>query len=202
MRILPVLDLQHGVVVRGVGPTAIEAVQVDLTGYLRIRNGTAAAFPGARVSVVGTDEARQPPPKPFGLLALNPDTALTDRWLLPPAAEPLVPAVYPLQTEADIPAATAQSTSEAYSQVATWRSTAAPAVSGLFKGPWGVDVGADGRIYVADAALGAVHVLAADGTPLFLWQGGAGGLGQGQGADPRSGDPLCAAGRDQYRAAL
>jgi len=95
----------YRVVVRGVGPTAIEAVQVDLAGYLRIRNGTAAAFPGARVSVVGTDEARQPPPKPFGLLALNPDTALTDRWLLPPAAEPLVPAVYPLQAEADIPAA-------------------------------------------------------------------------------------------------
>ena len=95
----------YRVVVRGIGPTSIEAVQVDLMGYLRIRNGTAAAFPGARISVVGTDEARQPPPKPFGLLALNPDTALTDRWLLPPAAEPLVPAVYPLQTEADIPAA-------------------------------------------------------------------------------------------------
>jgi Mg-chelatase subunit ChlD len=83
-----------------------------------------------------------------------------------------------LAAAADIPAATAQSTSEAYSKVATWRSTAAPAVSGLFKGPWGVDVGADGRIYVADAALGAVHVLAADGTPLFLWDGGADGLGK------------------------
>jgi hypothetical protein len=80
----------YRVVVRGVGPTAIEAVQVDLAGYLRIRNGTAAAFPGARVSVVGTDEARQPPPKPFGLLALNPDTALTP-LAVAPAAEPLVP---------------------------------------------------------------------------------------------------------------
>ena len=95
----------YRVVVRGVGPTAIESVQVDLTGYLRIRNGTAAAFPGARVSVVGTDDAQQQQLKPFGLLDLNPDTALTDRWLLPPATEPLVPAVYPLQTEADIPAA-------------------------------------------------------------------------------------------------
>ena len=95
----------YRVVVRGIGPTSIEAVQVDFMGYLRIRNGTAAAYSGARVSVVGTDDAQEPPPKPFGLLALNPDTALTDRWLLPPAAEPLVPAVYPLQTEADIPAA-------------------------------------------------------------------------------------------------
>jgi hypothetical protein len=95
----------YRVVVRGIGPTSIEAVQVDLMGYLRIRNGTAAAFPGARVSVVGRDAARQPPPKPFGLLDLNPDTALTDRWLAPPAAAPLAPAEYPLQTEADIPAA-------------------------------------------------------------------------------------------------
>ena len=95
----------YRVVIRGIGPTSIEAVQIDLAGYLRIRNGTTAAFPRALVSVVGTDDALQPPPKPFGLLDLNPDTALTDLWLLPPAAEPLVPAVYPLQTEADIPPA-------------------------------------------------------------------------------------------------
>ena len=37
---------------------------------------------------------------------------------------------------------------------------ATPKVSGLFKGPWGVAIGADDRIYVADTALGAVHVLA------------------------------------------
>lgn len=99
----------YRVVVRGIGPTSIESVQVDLAGYLRIRNGTAAAFPGARVSVVGTDKALQPPPKPFGLLDLNPDTALTDLWLAPPATEPLVPAVYPLQTEAAIlPGGTAE----------------------------------------------------------------------------------------------
>ena len=95
----------YRVVVRGIGPTSIEAVQVDLAGYLRIRNGTAAAFPRARVSVVGSDATLQPPPKPFGLLDLNPDTALTDPWLRPPAPEPLVPAVYPLQTEANLPSA-------------------------------------------------------------------------------------------------
>lgn len=95
----------YRVVVHGIGPTSIEAVQIDLAGYLRIRNGTTTAFPRALVSVVGMDDALQPPPKPFGLLDLNPDTALTDLWLLPPAAEPLVPAVYPLQTEADIPPA-------------------------------------------------------------------------------------------------
>ena len=95
----------YRVVVRGIGPTSIEAVQVDLAGYLRIRNGTAAAFPHAQVSVVGTDEALQPPPKPFGLLDLNPDTPLTDPWLAPPATKPLVPAAYPLQTEADLPPA-------------------------------------------------------------------------------------------------
>ncbi|MGD9611335.1 MAG: hypothetical protein AB7V22_00350 [Kiritimatiellia bacterium] len=95
----------YRVVVRGIGPESIEAVQVDLAGYLRIRNGTAAAYPRARVSIVGTDEALQPPPKPFGLLDLNPDTALTDRWLMPTASAPLVPAVYPLQTEAAIPPA-------------------------------------------------------------------------------------------------
>ena len=95
----------YRVVVRGIGPESIEAVQVDLAGYLRIRNGTAATFPRARVSVVGADDALQPPPKPFGLLDLNPDTALTDRWLAPPANAPLEPAVYPLQTEADVPPA-------------------------------------------------------------------------------------------------
>ena len=95
----------YRVVVRGIGPTSIEAVQVDLAGYLRIRNGTAAAYPGARISVVGTDAALQSRPKPFGLLDLNPDTALTDLWLRPAPAAPLVPAVYPLQTEADLPPA-------------------------------------------------------------------------------------------------
>jgi hypothetical protein len=41
----------YRVVVRGIGPTSIEAVQVDLAGFLRIRNGTTAAYPGARISV-------------------------------------------------------------------------------------------------------------------------------------------------------
>lgn len=93
----------YRVTVRGIGPESIEAVQVDLTGFLRIRNDTAATFADARISLVGTDEYFLPPPKPFGLLDLNPDTALTDLWLAPPAPEPPMPSVYPLQTAAEIP---------------------------------------------------------------------------------------------------
>ena len=94
----------YRVVVRGIGPQSIEAVQVDLTGYLRIHNGTSARYPHARISLVGADAALQPPPKPFGLLAVNPDSPLTDLFRAPPAPEPLVPATYPLQTEAAVPA--------------------------------------------------------------------------------------------------
>ena len=94
----------YRVVVRGIGPESIDAVQIDLAGYLRIHNRTSGSYPDARISLVGADVALQPPPKPFGLLALNPDTALTDRWLLPPQSEPLVPAVYPLRAPADLPA--------------------------------------------------------------------------------------------------
>ena len=94
----------YRVIVRGIGPESIDAVQVDLAAYVRIRNGTAATFPEARVSLVGADESLQPPPKPFGLLDLNPDTALTDLWLAPPEAEPPIPFRYPLQAEATIPA--------------------------------------------------------------------------------------------------
>ncbi len=94
----------YRITVRGIGPQSIDAVQVDLTGFLRIQNGTSASYPRARVSLVGSDAALQPPPKPFGRLDLNPDTALTDLWLVPPVPEPPVPAAYPLQTEANIPA--------------------------------------------------------------------------------------------------
>lgn len=72
----------------------------------------------------------------------------------------------------------AQGALEAYARVATWRSTVQPKASGLFRAPWGVDVGPDDRIYVADAGLGAVHVLAPDGAPVALWDGGGAGLGQ------------------------
>lgn len=92
------------VTVRGIGPESIEAVQVDLAAFLRIHNGTSATFPEARVSLVGTDQSLQPPSKPFGLLDLNPDTALTDLWLAPNRSEPPPPAAYPLATETAIPA--------------------------------------------------------------------------------------------------
>jgi len=93
----------YRVTVRGIGPESIEAVQVDLTANLRIQNRTATAYPGARISLIGADQALQPPPKPFGLLDLNPDTALTDLWLAPERPEPGIPSLYPLQTAADIP---------------------------------------------------------------------------------------------------
>ncbi len=72
----------------------------------------------------------------------------------------------------------AQGALEAYAHVATWRSAAEPKTSGLFRAPWGVDVGPDDRIYVADAGQGAVHVLAPDGAPLALWDAAGAGLGQ------------------------
>ncbi len=89
--------------VRGIGPESIGTVQVDLTAFLRIQNGNDAAYPAARVSLVGVDEALQPPPKPFGLLELNPDTALTDLWLAPEDSPDLHSSIYPLETEAAIP---------------------------------------------------------------------------------------------------
>ena len=103
---LPGFDWQafYRVTVRGIGPESIDAVQVDVAAYLRIQNDTATAYPDARVSLVGTDESLQPPPKPFGLVDLDPNNPLTDLWRAPPAPEPLVPAAYPLDTEAAIPA--------------------------------------------------------------------------------------------------
>jgi hypothetical protein len=94
----------YRVTVRGIGPESIDAVQVDLTAFLRIQNGTSAAYPDARISWVGVDTTFLPPPKPFGLLDLNPDTALTDLWLTPQEPAALLPSLYPLQTAAAIPA--------------------------------------------------------------------------------------------------
>jgi hypothetical protein len=94
----------YRVTVRGIGPESIDVVQVDLTAFLRIQNGTATAYPDARVSLLGADTSFLPPPKPFGLLDLNPDTALTDLWLTPRYPAPLIPSLYALQTEAAIPA--------------------------------------------------------------------------------------------------
>lgn len=94
----------YRVVVRGIGPESIDAVQIDFTGYLRIQNDTPNAFPDARVSLAGTDTALRPPPKPFGLLALNAQTPLSDLWLAPAVSAPSIPFRFPLQTPAAIPA--------------------------------------------------------------------------------------------------
>jgi len=94
----------YRVIVRGIGPKSVDAVQVDLTAFLQIQNGNSVSYPAARISLVGIDESLLPPPKPFGLLALNPDTALTDLWFSPPSTPALIPSIYPLETEADIPA--------------------------------------------------------------------------------------------------
>ena len=94
----------YRITVRGIGPESIEAVQVDLAGFLRIQNGTSAEYPDARVSLVGADLSLLPPPKPFGLLDLNPDSPLSDLWLSLRDPTPLLPSAYPLQTQAAIPA--------------------------------------------------------------------------------------------------
>jgi hypothetical protein len=94
----------YRVIVRGIGPESIDAVQVDLSAFLRIQNGTSASYPEARVSWVGVDTSFHPPPKPFGLLDLNPDTALTDLWLAPQAPSALIPSLYPRQVETALPA--------------------------------------------------------------------------------------------------
>lgn len=103
---LPGLDWRalYRIIVRGIGPESIESVQVDLTAFLHIRNETSAVYPRARISLVGVDTALLPPPKPFGLLDLNPDTALSDLWLSLGSPPPLLHSHYPLQTKADIPA--------------------------------------------------------------------------------------------------
>lgn len=94
----------YRVIVRGIGPESISAVQVDLTAYLRIQNGTSSPYPDARVSLVGVDRSLLPPAKPFGLLDLNPDSPLSDLWLSLRDPAPLLPFVYPLKTAAAIPA--------------------------------------------------------------------------------------------------
>ena len=94
----------YRVTVRGIGPESIDAVQVDLTAFLRIQYGTSATYPDARVSVVGEDRSLRPPPKPFGLLELNPDSALSDLWLSLRSPAPPLSSLYALKTEAGIPA--------------------------------------------------------------------------------------------------
>lgn len=103
---LPGLGWQafYRVVVRGIGPESIQSVQVDLSAHVRIRNETPAAFPDARLSLTGSDATLLPPPKPFGLLAVNPDTPLSDLWLFHPDPPAELPRHYPLDAPADIPA--------------------------------------------------------------------------------------------------
>jgi hypothetical protein len=94
----------YHVIVRNMGATSITDVQVDIQAVLRLRNDTDAAFPRAQVSLYGEDAFLLPPPKPFGLLDVNPDSPLAEAWLPPPAAEPLIPAVYPFRLETALPA--------------------------------------------------------------------------------------------------
>ena len=94
----------YRIVVRGIGPESIQSVQVDLVGHLRIQNGTGTSFEGARVSLTGADDFLLPPPKPFGLLDLNPDSPLSDLWLSLRDPKPPQPRHYPLHLVADLPA--------------------------------------------------------------------------------------------------
>ena len=103
---LPGLDWRafYRVVVRGIGPESIQSVQVDVDAHVQIRNETSASFPKARLSLTGSDATLEPPPKPFGLLALNPDTPLSDLWLYRLAPPTQLPHHYPLNMSANIPA--------------------------------------------------------------------------------------------------
>jgi Mg-chelatase subunit ChlD/DNA-binding beta-propeller fold protein YncE len=75
--------------------------------------------------------------------------------------------------------AAAQMPTEAYSRLAVWSSAPNPAASGRFRAPWGIDVDANGTIYIADSRLAAVHLLGPDGTPRALWGGPGSGLDLG-----------------------
>ena len=97
-------DAFYQFTVRGVGPESLDAVQVDLTGHLRIRNRSGRAFPAAQISLAGTDAIGPLPARPFGRLALDPNNPLTDFWLQPYLSEPPLPAFYPLRTQASLPA--------------------------------------------------------------------------------------------------
>jgi|LSQX01.1.fsa_nt_gb hypothetical protein len=103
---LPGLDWDafYQITVRGVGPESLDAVQVDLAGYLRIRNRSGREFPSAQISLSGSDMPGPPPARPFGQLALDPNNPLTDLWLQPPKAGEPLPTFYPLQTKANLPA--------------------------------------------------------------------------------------------------
>lgn len=57
---------------------------------------------------------------------------------------------------------------EAYTRIASWPSSPAAPTAGRFLAAAGIDVAADGTIYVADAAAGTVHVLDATGAGLRL----------------------------------
>lgn len=67
---------------------------------------------------------------------------------------------------------------EAYRVVAEWAAQPQPRPAGEPGAPAGVDVAADGRIFLADRAEGVVHVLSPAGSALGLLGGPGGGPGQ------------------------
>ena len=101
---LPQMDWSafYRVTVRGIGPESSDTVQVDLTALVRIQNDTSAEYSHAKVSLVGADASSLPPPKPFGLLDLNPDSPLSDLWLARHSETQPIPFLYPLQIEATL----------------------------------------------------------------------------------------------------
>ncbi|MBR4189584.1 MAG: hypothetical protein IKQ55_06430 [Kiritimatiellae bacterium] len=91
--------------VRGLGASSLKQAQIDLSGTVRIQNGTATAWPGVRLSFAGSlDPAPPAAPKPFGLVALDRDSPLTAPWFPAPPAEPDVPGHWPLRIPADLAA--------------------------------------------------------------------------------------------------
>ncbi len=98
----------------------------------------------------------------------------------------LLAAIVAIPTLMDAPAqarpAPSAALPEAYTRIASWPSSPAPATPGRFLAAAGIDVAADGSVFVADAGAGTVHVLDASGAGLRLI--GRPGTGPGELASP------------------
>lgn len=99
---------RYHLTVRGLGSTSLKQAQIDLAGTVRIENATDTAWPSARLSFAGPQDA--PPAasrtagKPVGIPELDRNSPLAAPWFPPDAPEPPVPSHWPLRVPADIPA--------------------------------------------------------------------------------------------------
>lgn len=103
---LPGLDWQafYNVTVRGAGAKSGTEAQVDIHALLLLQNKTGTSFSDVDMTFLGIDQAKLPPPKPFGLLAIDRDSPLSDLWQPATTAEPLPPTSYDLKVKGSLPA--------------------------------------------------------------------------------------------------